>query len=183
MIVNNEVFKVLKKHFVFDRIFNLLDYDLRMDVLYEELKSLRQDSYDSNYRFIFLHYDTEYYISTDYPFSGITIINLQKILESLDIPNYACLILTQQELQPMCDRAKNHFAPNDSCSIAVIKNYLQPLLYPNITDISLPINQEKIIKKYISLNGKGRFHRRILFGLLKFKNLLDFGWVSYLGRK
>jgi hypothetical protein len=181
MIINNEVIDILKKHFVFDNTFDLLKYDLHMDVLYEELKLLRHSCYKLNYRFIFLHYDTEYYISTDYP--GLTIINLQKILESLDIPNYFCLILTQQELQPMCDRAKEYFAPNDSCSIAVIKNYLHTPLYTLATDFSLTLNQENIIKKYISLNGAGRFHRRVLFALLKFKNLINFGWVSYLGKR
>jgi hypothetical protein len=152
-----------------------------MDVLYDELKLLRQDCHESNYRFIFLHYDTEYYITPDYP--GVTIINLQKILEKLDIPNYFCLILSQQNLQPMCDRVKDYFAPNDSCSIAVITNWVHTPLNPRPADLSLPLNHRNIIKKYISLNGIGRFHRRVLFALLKFKNLIEHGWVSYLGKR
>ena len=57
-----EALNVLKRHFVFDKIFDLIDYDLDMQQLHDELKLLKRDSYEANYRFIFLHYDTEYYI-------------------------------------------------------------------------------------------------------------------------
>lgn len=180
MIIDQEVINILKRHFIFDKMFDLLDYDYDMQRLYNDLKLLKQDTFAPTYRFIFLHYDTEYYISNDYP--GLTIINLQKILESLDIPNYFCLILSQQDLQPMCDQAKEYFAPNDSCSIAVIKNFVFSPVHPTPT-CQCNINENEITKQYISLNNVGRFHRRILISLLRNKNLLDSGIVSYLGRQ
>jgi hypothetical protein len=181
MLITKEAITILKKHFVFDRIFNLIDYDLDMERLYKELRALRKDKFETNYRFIFLHYDTEYYITPTSP-AGITLINLQKILESLDISNYFCLILTQQDLQPMCNRVWQEFASNDSCSITSIHNFLHKPIHPTITDCNLEPNETLITKKYISLNGVGRFHRRMLISLLKSKNLLDSGMVSYLGK-
>jgi hypothetical protein len=179
-ILDQSVIDILKKYFIFDRIFDLIDYDLNMDQLYNELKVLKKDKFEHNYRFVFLHYDTEYYITQNLP--GITLINLQKILESLDIPNYFCLLLSQQDLQPMCNRVWKDFASNDSCSIANIHNFLHNPIHPYIKDSNLESNETLITKKYISLNGVGRFHRRILISLLKSKNLLESGIVSYLGK-
>jgi len=169
---------ILKKHFVFDRVFDLVEYDLNMDQLYQELKLLRKDHFESNYRFIFLHYDTEYYITQDSP--GITIINLQKILESLDISNYFCLVLTQQTLQKQCQQARDLLS-TDVCSIKTITNLLHTPCYPSVENKNLELNATAITKKYLSLNRVGRFHRQTLVALLKHKNLLKFGIVSYLG--
>lgn len=174
-----EALDILKKYFVFDQIFNLLDYDLNMQQLYDDLKSLTRESYDTNYRFIFLHYDTEYYITNDTP--GTTLINLQKILESLDIPNFFCILLTQQNLQPICNQLSKNFT-SDDCSIAVITNFLHKPIQPTVENYALEINETDISKKYISLNRVGRFHRRVLVALLKYKNLLRFGMVSYHGK-
>lgn len=178
-MLNHTAVSILKKYFVFDEIFDLLEYDFNMNELYNKLKELRKDCYDLNYRFIFLHYDTEFYTSPDY--IGLTIINLQKILESLDIPNYFCLILSQQDLQPACNRAKEYFAPNDDCSITVIKNFLHTPIQPIVTDVEL--NEKNIQKHYVSFNNVGRFHRRILMALLRDNNLLNLGLVSYLGKQ
>jgi hypothetical protein len=174
-----EALDILKKHFVFDKIFNLLEYDLDMQRLYDDLKLLTRESYDANYRFIFLHYDTEYYITNDTP--GTTLINLQKILESLDISNFFCILLTQQNLQPICNQLSKEFT-SDDCSIAVITNFLHKPIHPTVKNCELEINATDISKKYISLNRVGRFHRRVLVALLKYKNLLRFGMVSYHGK-
>jgi hypothetical protein len=151
-----------------------------MDQLRAELLLLRKNQHEPNYRFVFLHYDTEYYITQDFP--GLTLINLQKILESTDIPNYFCLLLSQQDLQPMCNLVWKEFAPNDSCSIANIHNFLHHQIHPYVEDTNLGINNLSITKKYISLNGTARFHRRMLVSLLQDKNLLDSGKVSHCGK-
>jgi hypothetical protein len=173
------VIDVLKKYFIFDCIFDLIDYDLNMQQLYNELKELRQIEYEPTYRFIFLHYDTEYYINHDTP--GLTLTNLQKILESLDIPNYFCILLTQQNLQNMCNYVKKNLT-NDNCSIDAISNILHKPCHPNIADKNLTLNEELIIKNYICLNGIARTHRLLIMALLKEKNLFDQGLVSYRGK-
>lgn len=181
MILSDEAVAILKKYFIFDRIFNLFDYDYDMTRLYDELTALRRDTYENNYRFIFLHYDTEYYPVPHQPQPGLTISNLQKILENLDISNYFCLILTHQDIQSMCNVVKQDHAPSNECSIAVITNHLHKPIHPKIENINLDLNEKSISKKYISLNGAGRFHRRILVALLQDRNLIDSGMVSYRG--
>ncbi len=173
-----EAESLLRKYFVFDHFFDLLHYDSNMTELYNDLKALTKQSYEPNYRFIFLFYDTEYYINHDSP--GLTLLNLQNILESLDIDNYFCILLTQQNLQSVCrDLQKNH-TTND-CSIAVFENFLHRPFNPPPDVFQGQLNVKSISKKYVSLNKVARFHRRVLVALLKYKNLLRFGMVSYHG--
>lgn len=166
---------ILNKYFVFDRVFNLIEYANNMDDLYTELNLLKRDSFESNYRFIFLHYDTEYYIRNIDP--GLTMSNLQTILHELDIPNYFCLILTQQNIQHFIDELGKE-KTNDPTSIASIQNCLHQPLYCD-ADANLELNVGAITKHYISLNGARRFHRRILVSILKDRLLVDKGVVSY----
>jgi len=177
MIIDKSAVDILKKYFTFDRIFNLLEYDHNMDTLYQELSKLTKTEFAPNYRFIFLHYDTEYYISNDMP--GLTIINLQRILNQLNISNYFCLILTNQNIKEQLRQVKNSES-TDIVSIDSITVYLHRPLY-NTVDVELGINTNLITSKYNSLNRVCRFHRRVLVALLKYKNLLVHGVVSYYG--
>ena len=174
-LVNSEVIDILKKYFKFDKIFNLLKYDQDMELLYDQLAELKKPVFESNYRFIFLHFDTDYYISKTEP--GLTFLNLQRILTALDIDNYFCLIITQQNLENVSKIVKD-ITTKDSTSIAVISAMLWQLYYIPV-DGDLKINVDKISKKYISLNNIKRFHRRCLLALLKKNKMLNDGVVSY----
>jgi hypothetical protein len=173
-----EAESLLRKYFVFDQFFDLLQYDSNMAKLYNDLKALTRQSYEPNYRFIFLLYDTEYYVNHDSP--GLTLLNLQNILESLDIDNYFCILLTQQNLQSVCRDLQKNYTTNN-CSIAVFENFLHKPFNPPTDVFQSQLNVKSISKKYVSLNKVTRFHRRILVALLKYKNLLRFGMVSYHG--
>jgi hypothetical protein len=135
---------------------------------------MKKCEYQSNYRFIFLHYDTDYYITNNQP--GILLRNLQKILVSLDIPNYFCLILTEQNIQKELDQLARE-ETSDDCSISSIQHGLQDWIHKKIPDSDL--NRMQISKKYICLNRFRRSHRALLFSILKNKNLLDDGIVSF----
>jgi hypothetical protein len=165
---------ILKKYFVYDKIFDLLKYDSDMSKLYDELKELKKDAYKENYRFIFLHYDTDYYITNNQP--GLTLRNLQRILWGLDIDNFFCLVLSQQNLQPELDQLCVEETESD-VPIACITHFLQDFLYDQKKDIDLSPNS--IERNYICLNGAKRFHRSCIFLLLQHYNLLDKGLVSY----
>lgn len=168
----------LKKHFVFDRVFNLLDYDHDMTKLKEDLLPLVRDCYESNYRFIFLHYDTDYHISKDTP--GLILRNLQKILHNLDISNYFCLVLSQKDLQPHLNQLRIE-ETNDDCAIACITHRLQDLLFTLNCDAN-EVNVDSIDVKFLCLNRVKRSHRTLLFALLQEHNLLNQGLVSYGSR-
>ena len=157
-VLDQQAIDILKKHFKFDKIFDLSKYDQCMELLYEQLAELKKPVFESNYRFIFLHFDTDYYISKTEP--GLTFLNLQRILTALDIDNYFCLIITQQNLENVSKIVKD-ITTKDSTSIAVISAMLWQLYYMPV-DGDLKINVDKISKKYISLNGVERFHRQCL---------------------
>lgn len=168
------VHDILKQYFKFDRVFNLIEYDSNMMNLYNELLELKKDSYEHNYRFIFLHYDTDYYITNNQP--GLMLRNLQRIITSLDISNYSCLILTQKNITNELEILRQE-ETTDNCAIASIQHYLQDLLWVNMADINITTNS--IISKYQSLCRQRRSHRTLLYSLLQNKNLLDQGMVSY----
>jgi hypothetical protein len=172
------VLPTLKKYFVFDQVFSLLAYDQNMSKLKEDLLPLVRDSYESNYRFIFLHYDMDYHISNDSP--GLTLRNLQKILHSLDISNYFCLVLSQKDLQPHLDQLRIE-ETNDDCAIACIPHRLQDLLFTLNCDAT-ESNVDLIDAKFLCLNRVRRSHRTLLFALLQERKLLDKGLVSYRSR-
>ena len=178
-LINNitPAIQILEKFFVFDKIFDLYDYDYDMLSLYYELQQYTKESYDVNYRFIFLHFDTDYYITNNQP--GIMLRNLQKILQDLNISNYFCLILSQQDLQNELDTLR-HEETNDDVSIQCIQHYLQDINFTpkQVTDL----NPNAIDKNYICLNRVKRVHRLYFFALLEHKNLLDKGIVSYGAR-
>lgn len=175
-ILDPQALDILKKYFKFDKIFNLKEYDHCMELLYDELSKLKKPVFESNYRFIFFHFDTEYYTSKSEP--GLTLLNLQRILTALDIDNYFCMIITQQNLENFSNMARNYNAPKDNTSIAVIPAMVWALYYEQV-DPGLKINADKISKKLLSLNKRIRFHRRCLVALLKKNNMLDHSIVSY----
>lgn len=183
MIISDLTIDVLKKYFVFDRTFDLSRYDINgMHQLHSELSKLKKESYFPNYRFIFLHYETEYYFYKQYP--GLTLTNLQRILSNLDISNYFCLILSQQDVADKMKFLQKH-ETTDQTAIDSIKyqnfywtdDYLSPMIEQDIK-----ISSEKISQKYLCLNRNNRFHRRVFFTLLKDKKLIEHGAISYHNR-
>lgn len=173
----NDCIEVLDDYFVYDKIFDLFLYSSDMTQLYNELANLKKDHYDTNYRFIFLHYDTDYYIYPDT--AGIQLTNLQTILTKLDIPNYFCLIITNytnlaNELSYLQENLTNDHTP-----IGVIVSQLQNCHVTNqLTNID--VNRDNIKNKYCCFNHSRRGHRRALISLLHYKDLIKHGAVSYV---
>ena len=172
--------ETLAKYFQFDRIFNLYDYDHDMARLHSDLVPLVRNCYEPNYRFIFLLYDTQYHISNHEP--GLTLCNLQRICHDLDIPNYFCLVLSHHDVSDQLKRlAKSE--TTDDCAIDSLCHYNYYAIsqwnsVENI-DLGLQVNAESIVAKYQSLNRIKRFHRRALMALLRHRDLLKHGMVSY----
>lgn len=166
----------LKKHFnVVDSI-HVANYDNRMDDLYLLLNSLKKEKFNINDRIIFIFDDTDYYINN---VIGITLHNLQKILYSLDIPNYFCIIITHQSY--LLDEIKrvNKLYGHDLYSIFGIDAWID--LFLNIHHIKSPLdlNFNQIEKSYIMLSRVTRRHRVLLYSLLKENDILDKGLVSF----
>lgn len=166
--------KTLSKYFKFDKIFNLFPYGCSLSELKEDLIPLCKEKYENNYRFIFLHYDTDYHITNDQP--GIILRNLQRILFSLGIPNYFVLVISQKNLQSHLDLLHEQ-ETNDTCAITCLTHPLEENTH--YKKINTDYNDDKIVCKFMSLNRVTRFHRTLLYALLKHEDLLKHGSVSY----
>jgi hypothetical protein len=179
-VISSDTENILKKHFQFDRIFNLYEYDLDMRDLQADLKALTRPQYEANYRFIFLLYDTQYHVTNDQP--GLTLLNLQRIVHHLDIPNYFCLVLSHHDVSEQL-RQLAQSETTDDCSIDSMChfNYYAISIWNDVCKIDpvLDINIGAITHKYQSLNRIPRFHRRALYALLEKKQLLPHGMVSF----
>jgi hypothetical protein len=167
----------LKKYFVYDKIFDLFLYDTRLDQLKIELAGLKRDKFEPNYKFIFLHYDTDFYLSPNAP--GILMTNLQLILKELDIPNYFCLIITNHDrLSKELEYVRVSFT-NESVPIANIFCQLQQVhITPN--PVNVDVNVDDINLSYSCFNYVQRNHRHTLISMLKHKGLLEKGLLSYV---
>ena len=169
---------ILNKCFVYDKIFDLLAYDSDFSTLANELGALKQETFDSNYRFIFLHYDTDYYLYPGLP--GLILTNLQRLLVELDIPNYFCLIITnhtriKSELEYLC-----RTFTKDTHPIGSIVCQLQQCHVTKIDNIQRCNLNNQLEFKYSCFNNAARSHRHSLISLLHYKKLLPQGLVSYV---
>lgn len=171
---HDELTPALNKYFVYDRIFTLLDYPISLSGLKEELVPLTKPFYKDNYRFIFLHYDPDYYIAKDQ--QGLQLRNLQTILRELNISNYFCMVISQRNLQEELDQIAEQ-ETNDDCSIFCLHHNLIPGHHFEYKKTNL--NPENTEHNFMCLNRVKRKHRTALYALLKRKKLLNKGAVSY----
>lgn len=170
---------LLQKYFVFDKIFDLLDYDQNLELLEKELRLLKKETYADNYRFIFLHYDTDYYLYPNTP--GVLITNLQRLLVELNIPNYFCIVVSNHNnLKKELLAVQQIYAKTDepmSCFISQLQE-CHVTNFSNIKNIAL--NEKTIVSHYSCFNNTRRSHRHALISLLNANNLLTKGIVSYV---
>jgi hypothetical protein len=177
--LDDECYQLLNKYFTYDKIFDLFDYDQNIDLLYNELLILKQEQYKDNYRFVFLHYDTDYYLFPNT--AGLLITNLQRLLHKLDIPNYFCLIITNHNnLYDELKFIQSIYAKND-VPISCIVSQLQKCHVTALTNITnIDVNHRDIFKHYSCFNNSRRSHRHAIIRLLAHDNLIDQGLVSYV---
>ena len=174
---NPVLYSILKQYFEFDEIFNLYKYGVGLDGLYNELKTLCKSEYNNNYRFIFLHYDTDYHITNDQP--GLVLRNLQRIIKELDISNYFCMVVSQKDLQKDLDTLREQETLDD-CSIYCLQHPLEDFSHFDYFDVNL--NADQIKHNFVCLNRIKRKHRTILYALLKDRNLVDKGIITFGSR-
>jgi hypothetical protein len=153
----------------------IVDYDDRLSDLFSLLQSVKKDVFEPQDRIVFIVDDTQYYINNEI---GITLHNLQQILYQLDIPNYFCLIIGNQEYFAKETGLTRKIYGKDSCKIDVLDCYVDTWL--KIDQIQpVACNFDKIEKNYVFLSRVTRKHRVMLYSLLANDDLLDRGLVSF----
>ena len=180
-VIGKDILDILSKHFVYDKIFDLIDYQHCPEKLYNALSKLTKPCYENNYRFIFLHYEADDYIFEGVP--GVALTNLQNTVRSLNISNYFCLIISEQDLRNELVYLQKHLTTDD-CAMALIRNQLWYCTEFSPQQHShRQLNPDLITKKYVSLNMVKRFHRRCILAILQYRKLFDQGLVSYGGSR
>lgn len=154
-------------------LIDLLDYDYCMHKIYDRLERYANYEFKNNERLVFIYNDTDYLISD----LRLTLYNLQSLLFKLQLPNFASIIVGQQEIKEDLDRLRK-LLTNEQCPIDSIffeahcLNYLPPL-------DKMDLNSHLIEKNYIFLSNVVRTHRVHFFKYLTHRQLLDKGLVSF----
>jgi hypothetical protein len=171
----NDIVNHLKSHFNLIDVVRMTQYGYRLPDLYSRLKTIKKDRYEHNDRIVFIMDDVNFYIGNQL---SPTAHNLQQFLYKLDIPNYFCIIVTEQ---PYVSQEMTHVRKlygKEVCDIDVLDVYIDS--YLKINDIApLALNLDRIERSYIMLSRVQRKHRVLLFSMLQHDNLLDRGLVSF----
>jgi len=167
-----DILNVVKSQFNVIQVIDLDNYAHRPYKLYEDLIPFKKESYNANDRLIFNFFDTDYY-----HVHGFTLYNLQKILLKLNIPNFFCIILTNQGYVKTDAQKINSLLDADSCPISVFNVFMD--LAVEIENLPpTELNFDSIVKPYLFLSRRLRKHRMLFFSLLEKNNILNNGHVS-----
>jgi hypothetical protein len=163
-----------------NNLFNVIaEYDLvytdhNFDILEECLRETKKKTYSAKDKYIIVHYDTDYYLpGSSY---GLTIHNLIKTFDQLDIPLHTIIFVTnhkgiEREFNKLIpDKNKKHNFP------IIIDNCMMCFkVSSEIAEVATntPINVDKITKHAMCLMGCKRIHRNVLFNFIKKNNLLN----------
>lgn len=165
-----------KKFMVLDTI-DLFFYDHNFDQLLARLNQNKKSYYRPNEKIVILHFDTEYYLYKECP--GISVTNLHIILDYLDIPFSAILLITNHYgLESKLTAARKEFTTEEKNMPTVFCNFQFCLINPSAVK-PISINTESIEHSLICLNGQNRSHRSAVVAMFKHKDLLKSNLVSY----
>lgn len=153
--------------------YNLIDYDDNMTSLYHDLKKFENYNFSPNERIIFLHIDIEFIVGN----LRFTLYNLQKILASLSIPNFACIVAGQQDVKKDLHYLQT-LLTDDTFPIGFVN------VEGNMFDhwkksAKVDLNIDNIQRQYIFLSYQPRVHRDYMISWLAANRLIDNGLVSY----
>lgn len=186
--VSRTVASRLSKNFrtIFNEEFNIMgEYDLvctdhNFDILKQLMEDTKKDVYQPTDKYIVVHYDTDYYLpNSNY---GLTIFNLVKTFEELDIPLHTMIFVTNHT---GIARDFKELIPNEEIEYnfpMIIDNYLtcfdaEASIASEASCVHL--NIENVTRNAMCLMGCKRIHRNIIFNSIKANSLLDSIVTSY----
>ena len=167
----------LERKFNVIKYFNMMDLDRDWSKAESMIMHTRQDHYDSNDRYIIEHYDVEYYLP-HCPY-GLTLHNLIRLFVHCDIPLWTMLIITPVDIQS----EMQYIVPdgvNDQPQVLQGLNYVTTMNRGS-ADTDVDLNIDQIDTHAVTMLGKARTHRNIVFRHLQQNQLLDNVMTSYYG--
>lgn len=159
------------------------DYAHCMRLLYDDLRQFVKKrfmngpiEFQPDERIVFDITDLDYFVDADFP--GFALYNLQLILRDLDIPNFACAVLSNMpNYDHYTKKIRDILRPDDvplrAVTISTELDYAADLpqtILPNWATIRSP---------FIVMSRLSRFHRTVFMSKLFEKKLHTMGMVSY----
>jgi hypothetical protein len=147
------------------------DTDIKPEILYNQLQTFANKSFEPNQRAVILHRDNDYYCNE----FGFTMWNIYKIFSSLNIASEYFILLTafkgiETENKKLAE--KFNVPP-----MQVIYSPYQWCPQPEFVN-PIEANQQQIQYPYVCLNGVPRSHRVYVLAQLQQQDILDAGMIS-----
>lgn len=162
--VDLSLMELLQSRFNIIATIEFLDFDHDYSVLEKWIQDHRQDSYAADDRFVFTHFDTDYYINNQY---GVTLHNLFTIWERNNIPFYTMLINTNHfGISQEIDQILRFHSEQDRPT--VIETLLNRIHYPDQAYDQADLAVDDIEYHALCLcAGSRRSHRQALYSHLQ----------------
>ena len=167
---------ILSQHFNVLGIFNLVGYKRNMPELYTQLKRIKKSYFNPSDRIVFTLFDHDYHLNNQGP--PWSLYNLQLILKDLDIPNYFCLLLTNQPNYNEYTTQLQYTLTTDDFPIRSFTTLLNDDWLPGDVSPTTPMI-DKIEKSYCLLSRQARPHRTFLMAKIMANNLQNYGIIGY----
>ena len=166
-----------------EKKFNVIKYlnCMKMDRNWPQFQSMvldtRLEVYQPDDRYIIEHYDTDYYLP-HCPY-GLSMYNLIKTFMYCDIPLWTMLIITNVDIPS----EMQYIVPDDVNNQPQVLqglNYITTM-HKGTADISVDLNIDHVDTHAVTMLGKARTHRNIIFQHLQQNQLLNNVMTSYHG--
>jgi len=167
---------ITEKYTVLDFI-DLVEF-LNPEDLAKKLVQHVSHSFLPNERLIILHHDTDYYESLES--TGYYIYNFFRLCANYDISlNHVLFITNHYGIKSEIKNVEKQICNSSSITVVYTSQWYDFPKWEDIENAKEQHNTQEISMLYSCLNGQARMHRLFVLSLLKEKNLLDKGLVSY----
>lgn len=157
-------------------IFDILDYSENMGQLLHDLKKYSDHRFLPNERILFIHGEPEFIFNS----IRFDLYNIQTVIHAAGIPNFACIIVSQQDLHKDLELYREKLT-SEIVPIGFINTecHLLHLLDFNIDLTRYDLNINFLEKQFIFLSNNPRPNKTNMFNWLEHNNLLDKSLTSF----
>jgi len=168
---------------IINQKYNVLDFIDLVEFLDPEDLAARLMQYASreflsNERLVVLHHDTDYYESLNS--TGYNIYNFFRLCANYDISlNHVLFITNHYGIKSEIKNVEKQICNSSSTTVVYTSQWYDFPKWEHIENAKEQHNTQEISMLYSCLNGQARVHRLLVLSLLREKDLLDKGMVSY----
>jgi hypothetical protein len=175
--VSHEVIDIIKKKYNIIGIIDLVEY-INPDELALELMKYKSYSFSPDEILVVLHHDTDYYESLSS--LGHLMYNFLKLCADFDIAlNYILFLTNHYGIESEIRNNEESICNSSGLKIVYTSQWYDFPEFKDIRNLDQDYSKNNLDFLYSCLNGVAREHRLFLLSLLKEKNLLNKGMISF----